>query len=144
MFLSLPTELVQRVLCFCTPQALAAFSQTCRAVFTLVYGSGDQHLWRELFLSVPFDDLKESPDYDPSVPINWKAEVQLRIRASLVVEFTPEELPLPEETREEVFDAFESLVKVAQSAIPPFRTEPGSPPAPSHNMRWLTDVLARC
>jgi hypothetical protein len=144
MLLSLPTELVQHVLCLCTPQTVAAFSQTCRLACALVYDSDDQHLWREVFLSVPFDDLRDSPDYDPSVPIDWKTEVQDRIRAASAVIFTPEDLPLSPEAEKQVFDAFESLVKVAHSAIPPFRTGPDSPPAPSHNMRWLTDALARC
>ena len=144
MISSLPTELVQHVLCFCTPRTVAAFSQTCRLAFALVYDPEDQHLWQEVFLSVPFDDLRDSPDYDPDVPIDWKTEVQHRIRASSMVTFTPEDLPLSPETEKQVFDAFKSLVKVAHSAIPPFRTDPNSPPVPSHNMRWLTDTLACC
>jgi len=144
MFLSLPTELVHHTLCFCTPQALAAFSQTCRLASTLIYGSDDQHLWREVFLSASFDDLRDSPDYEPSVPIDWKMELQHRIRASSVVGFTQEDLPLSPEKRKQVLEAFESLVEVAHSAIPPFRTDPDSPPVPSHNMRWLTNALARC
>ena len=144
MFLSFPTELVQDVLRFCTPQALAAFSQTCRLAFTIVYGSEDQHVWREIFLSVPFDDLRDSPDYDSSVPIDWKTELQRRMRASSAIVFAPEDLPLSPEIQEQALRAFEVLVKVAQSAIPPFRTDPDSPPVPSHNMRWLTDALARC
>jgi len=144
MFLSLPTEIVQHVLCFCVPQTVAAFSKTCRLAFALVYDSKDQHLWREVFLSVPFDDPRDSPDYDPSAPIDWKEELRCRMRASSVVAFTPEDLPLSPETREQVFDAFESLIKVAHSAIPPFQTDPDSLPVPSHNMRWLTDALARC
>lgn len=144
MFLFLPTELIQHVLGLCTPQAVAAFSQTCRLAFTLIYDTKDQNLWREVFLSVPFDNLRDSPDYDPCVPIDWKTELQRRIRASSAVAFTAEDLPLSPETREQVFDAFELLVKVAHSAIPPFHTDPGSPPIPSHNMRWLTDALARC
>lgn len=144
MFLSLPAELVQHVLCFCTPQAVAAFSQTCRLAFALVYDTNDHHIWREVFLSVPFDDLKDSPDYDPGVPIDWKMELQRRIRAWSLVGLTPEDLPLSPEVQEQVFDAFEWLIKVADSAIPPFRPDPDSPPVPSHNMRWLTDALARC
>lgn len=144
MFLSLPTELIHHVLCFCTPHTVVAFSQTCRLAFTLIYDTEDQHLWREVFLSVPFDDLKDSPDYDADVPIDWKTELQRRIRASSVVAFTPEDLPLSPEMNEQVSDAFESLAKVAHSAIPPFHTDPDSPPVPSHNMRWLTDTLARC
>lgn len=144
MFLTLPTELIQNVLHFCTPQTVAAFSQTCRLASDLVYGTEDQHLWREVFLSVPFDDLRESPDYDPNIPIDWKTELQRRIRASSVVAFTPEDLPLSPRSEERVFDAFGPLVKVAHSAIPPFRTDPNCPPVPSHNMRWLTDTLARC
>jgi hypothetical protein len=144
MFLSLPTELVQHVLCFCTPQAVAAFSQTCRLASTLIYDTEDQHLWREIFLSVPFDNPGDSPDYDPCIPIDWKTELQRRIRASSAVAFTAEDLPFSPEMGKQVFDAFESLVKVAHSAIPPFHTDPDSPPVPSHNMRWLTDVLARC
>lgn len=144
MLLSLPTELIQSVLRFCTPQTVAAFSQACRLAFALVYGTEDQHLWREVFLSVPFDDLRESPDHDPSVPINWRTELQRRIRASSVVAFTPDDIPLALEVQEAVSDAFETLVKVAHSAIPPFCTDSDSSPVPSHNMRWLTDTLARC
>jgi hypothetical protein len=144
MFLSFPTELIQHVLWCCTPRTIAAFSQTCRLAFTLVYDNENQHLWREVFLSVPFDDLEDSPDYDPSIPIDWKTELQRRIRASSVVAFTSEDLPLSPEMQEQVFDAFESLVDVAHSAIPSFRTGPDSSPVPSYNMRWLTDVLTHC
>ena len=144
MILSLPTELTQHVLRFCTPRTVASFSQTCRLAFALIYDSGDPHLWREVFLSVPFDDLRDSPDYDPSVAIDWKTEVQRRIRASSVVAFTPDDFPLSSEMQEQISNAFESLVKVAHSAIPPYYTGPDSPPVPSHNMRWLTDTLARC
>lgn len=144
MILSLPTELVRHILCFCTPKTLAAFSKTCRLAFALIYDPEDQHLWQEVFLSVPFDDLRDSPDYDSSTPIDWKTEVQHRIRAASVVAFTPEDLPLSSEMEKQAFNAFESLVKVAYSAIPSFCPDPDSPPVPSHNMRWLTDTLAHC
>ena len=144
MISSLPTELVQHVLCFCTPRTVAAFSQTCRLAFALVYDPEDQHLWQEVFLSVPFDDLRDSPDYDPDVPIDWKTEVQHRIRASSMVTFTPEDLNASKTCFSVSGESGKSLVKVAHSAIPPFRTDPNSPPVPSHNMRWLTDTLACC
>lgn len=144
MFLSLPTELILHALRFCTPQDVAAFSQTCSLAFTLIYGTEDQHLWQEVFLHVPFDDLRDSPDYDADVPIDWKAELQRRVRAASMVAFTPEDLPFSPETREHVLGAFEVLTKVAHSAMPPFSAGPDSTAVSSHNMRWLTDTLARC
>ena len=59
----LPTELVEHVLISSAaggfPQAIAAFSQTSRAYYDLVYHPKDHHLWREIFLTT-FDDPRAS------------------------------------------------------------------------------------
>ncbi|KAI0776991.1 hypothetical protein BD413DRAFT_468416 [Trametes elegans] len=58
-FSALPTEVVELILIYAAAdgfaEAIAAFSQTCRAYKQLVYDSTDNHLWREIFLTT-FDD----------------------------------------------------------------------------------------
>ncbi|KAI0641699.1 hypothetical protein C8Q79DRAFT_919143 [Trametes meyenii] len=60
---TLPTEVIELILISTAaggfPEAIATFSQTCRALRDLVYGPSDQHLWREIFLTT-FDDPRVS------------------------------------------------------------------------------------
>lgn len=66
-FSSLPTEVIEAVI-LCTaagrfPSAIGALSQTCRALYALIYQATDHHLWRAIFLST-FDDPRKLRYYD--------------------------------------------------------------------------------
>ncbi|KAL4244700.1 hypothetical protein ABKN59_010354 [Abortiporus biennis] len=58
---TLPPELIENALVFLAvlgaPKSVAAVAETCRAMRNLIYGSTDQHLWRELFVAY-FDDFR--------------------------------------------------------------------------------------
>src|SRR6202044_3260605 len=70
------------------PSTLAAITQTCKSLYSLVYNPTDHHLWREIFLAV-FDDPRpalmhltalhgEQPAFD------WEEEFKSRMRAAQV------------------------------------------------------------
>lgn len=99
-FLSLPSELIEHTL-VCTsilgfPEAIAAAAQTCRDMRALIYGASDQHLWREIYLSV-FDDPRpgiqiDRRDLGPTqsqpragpedIDFDWGAEFRQRVWAA--------------------------------------------------------------
>jgi len=128
---TLPTELVQHILTFCRPKDVAAFSQTCRKSYALIYESEDQFLWRELFLAVPFDDPTGSPDQDLGSSGDWKSELQARIRAETLVTLSYDDM----RTRDHdlVSNAFDTLTTVLNS------TSTDEP----KNLRWLASTAAR-
>ena len=128
---TLPTELVQHALIFCGPRGVAAFSQTCRKSHSLVYETEDQFLWRELFLTVPFDDLAESPDRDPEAPGNWKSELQARIRAEKLVTLSYDHMRTGD--HDSISNAFNTLTSVLNS----------TPPDGPNNLRWLASTASR-
>ncbi|KAI9464950.1 hypothetical protein BJY52DRAFT_1202512 [Lactarius psammicola] len=86
---SIPQEVIERVLAFLDPLYVASFSQTSRQYNNLVYHSGDNHLWRELYLAQPFDDprLALTPRLEriPVECIDWKGSLQAIIRARTVL-----------------------------------------------------------
>ena len=128
---TLPTELVQHVLVFCGPRDVAAFSQTCQRSRSLVYETEDQFLWRELFLTVPFDDLAESPDQDPEAPGDWRGELQARIRAETLVTLSYDDMRTGD--HDSISNAFTTLTNVLNS----------TPPDGPNNVHWLTSTASR-
>jgi len=131
--LSIPSEVTEYALTFCSLTAIASFSQTCRQAYTLVYESPDQYLWRQLFLLYPFDDPRKLESHDGShCPIDWKAELQRRIKAEAFA-FSPGGRSPEERTQ-----ALRTFVETLHAA-PPFLK--GHEPSPSHNITWLTGVL---
>lgn len=95
---SLPLEVIEQILVACafsgSPESIAAFSQTCRIYSELVYGSADNHLWREIYLAA-FDDprlrlnvLKRpfTTSDASEVAFEWRNEYQCRIRAGKMLE----------------------------------------------------------
>ncbi|RDB29041.1 hypothetical protein Hypma_015147 [Hypsizygus marmoreus] len=58
----LPVELLQRILTLCHPRDVISFSKSCRLGYAIVFHPSDQYLWRDLFLSHPFDDPRKSSD----------------------------------------------------------------------------------
>ncbi|KAG9312691.1 hypothetical protein JVU11DRAFT_7109 [Chiua virens] len=92
MFITLPSELIEAVLVSAaSPRTVAAVSQTCRALYALVYASPDSHLWRELFLGM-WDDPRPALEcrgrVDPRVlraglEWDWGVEYRRRIDSEL-------------------------------------------------------------
>lgn len=82
----LPTELIEEILTQCDPIEVAKAAQTCSALRTLIYGSQDSKLWRDLYLAQPFDDLRKciSQNGQPT-QVDWKRTLHRLIRARNVV-----------------------------------------------------------
>ena len=127
MISALPPELAERTLALCHPKDVAAFAQTCRRAYTLVFESSDQHLWRSLFLNFPFDDprLSLSSTTDSKENVDWRAKLQRRLRA--------ERIALRDGDRRELVDV---LLECIDEATPQ-----GPAREPSHNAAWATRVL---
>ncbi|PCH34566.1 hypothetical protein WOLCODRAFT_139431 [Wolfiporia cocos MD-104 SS10] len=119
-----------------TRATLQTFSRTCRSAYQLAYQDDDQYLWRELFLSRPFDDLRKTvPPLIPSKPLeqhDWRSELQRRVEAEIVV--GREELAgdprLPR--------ALETLVSIVETALP---ISDGPESDTSESLQWLDPLL---
>ncbi|KAI6136959.1 hypothetical protein F5141DRAFT_1077774 [Pisolithus sp. B1] len=110
---SLSPEIIEHALIHCHPRDVAAFSQTCRAAYQIVYHRGDQYLWRQLFLSYPFDDPRESLQ-------------RLRSEGFLA------------EAISQLTDALETFLNVVRTASP---VTQGYERVPSQSLLWVVDVL---
>lgn len=132
---TIPIELVERVLTFCRPWDVAAFSCSCRWAHAIVYRDHrtDQYLWRELFLSHPFDDPRKNCGTQKTDPttIHWTEEMTRRLKARWAAhsEYA---------TRCQKLTAVETFVAVVHGASPAIRN-PGTPH--SYNIQWVQDVL---
>jgi hypothetical protein len=131
-----PSEVTERTLTFCHPYDVAAFSQTSRMANSLVYrGPKDQYLWRQLFLSYPFDDPRKSTHalIDPNYTVNldWRAELQRRLVAEAVAFGR-------EDQADERKDALETFIYVVQNALPVAAAHERQP---SFNLLWVSNVL---
>ncbi|KAI0667709.1 hypothetical protein C8Q78DRAFT_1052179 [Trametes maxima] len=85
---NLPLEVLEQILLLLDPLDVSQFSQTCTAYHALLYGDPtDQHLWRELYLRQPFDDLRKcfTSLGSPPKQIDWKSRLQRIMRARTVI-----------------------------------------------------------
>ncbi|KAI9512320.1 hypothetical protein F5148DRAFT_16879 [Russula earlei] len=130
----LPQELAEHTLVFCHPRVVAAYAQTCRGAYALVYRSPDLYLWRTLFLDFPFDDprLSRPPSESstsgrsrspPLSEVDWRTKLQRRVRAETIARRDGD--------RHEFLDV---LFECIREAAPRTRE-------PSHNLSWVTSVL---
>jgi hypothetical protein len=128
MISTLPPELTERTLSLCHPKDVAAYSQTCRRAYILVYRSSDQYLWRTLFLGYPFDDPRLTNGSSPSPPlhpkVDWRAKLQRRVRA--------EQIARRDGDRRECVDVLLECIR---------EVAPCAPGESSHNVSWATTVL---
>jgi len=87
--IDLPPELIEDILVLCDPLEVAKVAQTCVAMRGVIYFSEDSKLWRELYLSQPFDDPRacvgQDGNFRPGL-INWRKDLQRIIRARTVVD----------------------------------------------------------
>jgi len=130
--LSLSPEIIEKVLTHCRPHDVAAFSQICREAHILVYHSTDQYLWRELFLSYPFDDPRKTHEGFCECPsFDWKGELQRRICAEQIARS-------PHSSPDEQTEALETFLSVVRTASPIAR---GDERVPSSSLLWVVDIL---
>ncbi|RPD52545.1 hypothetical protein L226DRAFT_541096 [Lentinus tigrinus ALCF2SS1-7] len=138
-FHSLPAEVIEHILIIAAlggfPQAIAAFARTCKANYSLVYNSPDQHLWRQIYLTT-FDDPRASgggPGWGdcasshnhPQDDFEWAHEYQERAWAAEYIRHQTDptyRLSAVWHTDEEVthrnIRAFDALLSVIDSALP--------------------------
>lgn len=130
--LAIPAEITEHALVLAAPQDVANFAQTCRSARALVYEAHDQHLWRRLFLEQSFDDPRNDPRYaaDPDAldNIDWKAELQKRVKFMRVIRNWRDSGP-------DLLDALPELVKIARDA--PIMPVPDN----SKDLAWIASLL---
>ncbi|KAJ7139741.1 hypothetical protein C8R44DRAFT_867854 [Mycena epipterygia] len=130
--LSIPLEIVEKILLLCHPRDVASFSGTCRFGEDLVHRSADHYFWRQLFLLL-FDDPRnavKSFRADPS-SFDWKSELVRRMKAERAAFAGTSD-------RESALEAF---VSVAEEALPQSSSADSSDPPPSRNLEWLENIL---
>ena len=133
----IPPEIIERILLFLDPLEVAAFSQTCKSFYNLVYASRDNHLWRTLFLAQPFDDPRRAltPHLDRPSPerIDWKGSLQAIIRARTVLMDPSKCRPGEHEV------ILRTLIKMLRDATPATSRDGGN--MLSENLVWLVAML---
>ena len=139
MLSTVPPELTERTLALCHPKDVAAYAQTCRRAYTLVYQSSDQYLWQTLFLDYPFDDPRPPSTTTASSDISsqnvdWRTKLQRRVRAESIARHDDAD---GEDHREFV----EVLLECIREAAPRVPAREPSPSRPSHNVAWVTNLL---
>ena len=136
MLALLPTEIIEHILFLLDPLDVARFSQACGTFYNLVYHARDNHLWRALYLSQPFDDprLSLTPRLHrvPPEDIDWKGLLQAIIRARTVV-MDPSKCR-PGERKE----VLRTLIQMLRGAAP---AESFGGDSLSENLVWLVAML---
>ena len=145
-----PPELTERTLALCHPKDVAAYAQTCRRAYTLVYQSSDQYLWQTLFLDYPFDDPRppssasttptptptptSSASTTPSQNVDWRTKLQRRVRAEIIAR-------RDDADEGDHHEFVEVLLECIREAAPRVPAREPSPNHPSHNVAWVTKLL---
>jgi hypothetical protein len=130
----IPDEITEHALTFLHPIDVANFSQTCHLAHTLVYGASDQYLWRQLFLTHPFDDPRNAViprQTSTSAPYNWRDQLQCSVRAGLIA------FNIEQRFDEQQF-ALETFISVIGSAAP---VRSSLAYKPSDSLKWVTTIL---
>ena len=129
--LGFPVELVQHILAFCHPWDVAAFSQTCRAAFALVYHSSDQYLWCQLYVN-QFDvpKLAANPSATMKEKFEWKKELTNRMAVEVALFRGPT-------SETEMKNAFATLIAIINELS---ATAPST--GSSLTVKWLKRVVS--
>ncbi|TFK36787.1 hypothetical protein BDQ12DRAFT_736537 [Crucibulum laeve] len=140
---TIPVELAQRILAFCHPWDVAAFSRASRLAYNLVYLPIDQYLWRQLFIALfdhPTEVLnarREAGLPTTSTVIDWRSGLTSRLHAELIA--SDDFAPQPK--RQYALGIFASAL---QEAAPPTTTHLSSLHAsapPSKTLLWLERIM---
>src|ERR1700691_5374266 len=130
--LQIPAEVIEHALTLLHPIDVSHFSQTCHSAHTLVYGASDQYLWRQLFLTHPFDDPRKAVDSrDTNFSYNWKGELQRRVRAELIA------FNIEQRLEEQNF-ALETFISTILDAL---TVQCGLEHKKSDSLEWVARVL---
>lgn len=137
---TVPVELTHRILAFCHPLDVAAFSRTCRLAYHLV---GDEYLWRQLWHAYSFDNpiaISQQRQLvnlstDTPCPIHWRDEFTRRLKAELIAIKKPARSSLKEKK-----DAMQTFLLLMKEASPPSADQLGQEPV-SANLQWAESIL---
>jgi len=117
---ALPAELTEHILILTVaggfPTAIAALAQTCRALHALVYRAPDQHLWREVFLTM-FDDPRQSGLSEKEKVFDWGKEFRRRIWTTNYLRRGMEAPSAATDVQRDL-EALETLLSAVQTALP--------------------------
>ncbi|KDQ07342.1 hypothetical protein BOTBODRAFT_38876 [Botryobasidium botryosum FD-172 SS1] len=139
-FLSLPQELTEHALVQAEdPRILAAVAQCSKYLYSIVYSSGDQHLWRSVFLSI-FDDIRG----DGNAKVDWKSLLQKRIRARSLLESKQHGYSTTTLSLEERTAVLGTLIDVVCTASPVQISEVDGERNTSKNIRWVSKFIDDC
>lgn len=142
---TIPAELLQQILICCHPRDVATFSQTCKYAYDVIYSiEHQQYLWRELFLSYPFDDPRSSRSLSPkssvspsdspdalNTPFDWRTELQRRVQVEVSA--------IDDDDHREVLDVLLDVIAQAPPVLPGSWTTKGYEPSP--NLSWAANVV---
>lgn len=153
MIFTIPLELAHRILTFCHPWDVAAFSQTCRLAYELVQ---DEYLWRQLWHAYPFDDpqailelrhaanLPTTPEVYPPES-RWKDEFTRRLKAELIATRKRGDLSLM--PLKDKRDALQVFVSIVNEALPALDSDNGrgisANTSTSKNTQWLERLFPK-
>jgi hypothetical protein len=133
--LDFPPELLEQLLLELDPIDVAYASQTCRALYNIVYSPSSDLFWRRLYLRLPLDDPRTclTPLGAPRPPIAWRSALQRLVRARSVLKD-----PLLSRTAPDRTEVTQTLLHLAAHTIPlssPLGDEL------SLNLAWLAALL---
>lgn len=132
----IPLEIIEIILALCDPIDVAAFAQTASLYRSLIYETADEHLWRSLYLSQPFDDPRACVDFlgERRKEVKWRDELQQVIRVRTLLK-DPERVDFPQDDRR---GALETLWHMASHVIP---TNRAFSEEISDNQLWVAAML---
>ncbi len=133
-FLAIPQEVTEHILKFCHLSDVVHVAETCHDLHELICNSPDQYLWRELFLSYPFDDPRKSTARRCAVVTDWMGELRARMQAKQAV------LAGASNKHVSLHNALGVLVSAVEFAAPCVE---GKPNVESANFPWVRDILLR-
>jgi len=148
--MDVPVEVLQRILTYVHPKDVAAFSQTSRTAYHLIYQPHDRYLWLELYLAYPLDH----PDIIQRQRVGAKLSSALNVKnktanelKSMLIEVCEAEraaaAPVGSLTEDEEVKAirtFQSFLTRLPVSEP---SDDGKTVDPSLNAQWLERTLAR-
>ncbi|KAF7980623.1 hypothetical protein HWV62_37414 [Athelia sp. TMB] len=133
----IPPEVIELILIFCDPADVAAFAQTARVYRSLIYESVDDHLWRSLYLSQPFDDPRTCINLlgERRKEVKWKEELHRIIRARNFMQKDKGGSECPQGERQEILEALWHM------ACHPAPTHRAFSEEISSNLLWVAAML---
>jgi hypothetical protein len=128
----IPDEITKYTLTFLHPLDIAHFSKTCHLAYALVYSTPNQYLWHQLFLEHPFNDPRNTSNYQNTCTLyNWRAGLQQRVQAELIAFNIAHGL-------DEQWLALETFISMIGDASP---VSSALERKESESIKWVTRIL---